>query len=358
MASISIGIIGLPNVGKSTLFNALTRASVLAANYPFATIEPNVGVVNVPDGRLEQLGEVSRSKQVVSATVSFTDIAGLVRGAAEGAGLGNKFLSHIRECGAVAQVVRVFADDNVTHVDGTADPARDIDTIGTELCLADLAVVQNRLARLAHESKTDPQLATDKAALEQAIELLNRAEFLHGHDEITGALGDLQLITSKPMIYVFNLDEVGLADDKRRDEMRALVAPAPAIFLSAQVESELQDLDDAGKQELLSELGQKQSGLNALAQTSYRILGLQSFYTSGEQESRAWTIRTNATAPEAAGVIHTDFERGFIKADVVSFDDFVEHDGWTGARTAGKVRLEGRDYVMQPDDVVEFKFNV
>jgi len=363
---LSIGIIGLPNVGKSTLFNALTQASVLAANYPFATIEPNVGVVNVPDARLDKLGAISSSARVVPASVSFTDIAGLVRGAAEGAGLGNKFLAHIRECGAIAQVVRDFTDDSVTHVDGSADPARDIETIRTELCIADLAVVQSRLERLKHDSKVDPALAASRGVLERAVTILDRAEILYAHpdivDEATSELPaifhDLQLITAKPMIYVFNLDEAGLTDRSKLEKLTDLVAPAMAIFLSAQLESELQDLDETAKQELLATLGQQMSGLSALAQASYEILGLQSFYTSGEKESRAWTIRVGATAPQAAGVIHTDFERGFIKADVVGFDDFVTHNGWAGARSAGKVRLEGRDYIMRPDDVVEFKFNV
>ncbi len=359
MSSLSIGIVGLPNVGKSTLFNALTKSQVLAANYPFATIEPNVGIVAVPDERLEVLARLSNSARTVPATITFTDIAGLVRGAAGGAGLGNKFLSHVRECQALAQVVRNFSDTNVAHVDGQAEPSRDIATIATELALADLETVQNRLNRLTKEAKTDNSSHKEMQILQKVAEILDRGELLHQHfpDEIPQSLQQLQLLSIKPMIYVFNLDEDELSDVELQKKLSALVAPAHSIFLSAQVESQLQDMDDAEKQELLASLGQSSSGLSVLAELGYKSLGLQSYFTSGVKESRAWTIRKGATAPAAAGVIHTDFERGFIKADVVSYEDFVSSQGWNGARASGKVRLEGRDYVMAEGDVVEFKFN-
>lgn len=357
--SLSLGLIGLPNVGKSTLFNALTRSQVLAANYPFATIEPNVGVVPVPDERLSKLAEVSQSARTVPAAVTFVDIAGLVRGAAEGAGLGNKFLSHIRECNAIVQVVRVFADPNVSHVDGAPDPARDIMTIRTELALADIATVQNRLSRLQKEAKAEPAASQAIRELETVMGLLNRGELISQHyPELPEAVRDISLLTAKPFIYVFNVDETSLNDRAGQNQLKPLAGNGPAIFLSAQVEANLADLDAGDRRELLTELGQTESGLDALSRASYAILGLQSFFTSGPKESRAWTIHHGDTAPAAAGVIHTDFGRGFIKADVVGFEDFVEFGGWTGARAHGAVRLEGRDYVMTEGDVVEFKFNV
>ena len=356
--SLTIGIAGLPNVGKSTLFNALTRATVLAANYPFATIEPNVGVVPLPDPRLEKLAEIFGSQRIIPATVSFVDIAGIVRGASEGEGLGNQFLANIREADAICQVTRAFSDPDVVHVDGKVDPASDIETIKTELILADMQTVEKQIPRLEKEvrgKKTEPiVLETARAALE----LLERGELLSGPEGAQldqDALRSFQLMTSKPFIFVFNMDAAEMDNEEMKDELRALVAPAEAIFLDAQFEAELVELDDEDAREMLAESGQDESGLDKLARVGFDTLGLQTFLTAGEKESRAWTIHKGDTAPKAAGVIHTDFEKGFIKAEIVSYEDLVSLGSIAEARAHGRVRMEGKDYVMQDGDVVEFR---
>ncbi|GGH38574.1 ribosome-binding ATPase YchF [Microbacterium album] len=356
--ALTIGIVGLPNVGKSTLFNALTKNTVLAANYPFATIEPNVGVVELPDPRLDRLAEIFGSQRILPAPVSFVDIAGIVRGASEGEGLGNQFLANIREADAIAQVVRGFSDSDVVHVDGKVDPASDMETINTELILADLQTLEKALPRLDKEvkgKKTDPAVlaaATDaKAVLDSGKTL-----FQAGFD--VAPIRELGLLTAKPTLFVFNVDEGVLTDDARMAELAALVAPAKAVFLDAKVESELIDLDAAEALELLQSLGQQESGLDQLARVGFETLGLQTYLTAGPKEARAWTIRKGWTAPQAAGVIHTDFERGFIKAEIVSFADLDEAGSMAEAKSRGRVRMEGKDYVMQDGDVVEFRFNV
>jgi len=367
--SLSIGIVGLPNVGKSTLFNALTRASALASNYPFATIEPNVGVVGVPDPRLAELAKLYDSARVVPASVRFTDIAGLVRGASQGQGLGNQFLAHIRETDAICQVVRVFADPDVTHVDGDVSPERDIETVVTELILADLQTLEKALPRLVKETKfaRDPERVRVAQAAAAAAELLDSGTALSAAAAAAGApldqagltaLRELQLLTAKPFLYVFNMDVSELADDDLRKRLSALVAPAEAIFLDAKTEADLAELSEDEAAELLAEAGLGEPGLAQLARAGFRALGLQTFLTAGPKETRAWEIRAGATAPEAAGVIHTDFQRGFIKAEVVSFEDLIAAGSLPAARAAGKARIEGKDYIMRDGDVVEFRFNV
>ena len=358
--SLTIGIAGLPNVGKSTLFNALTRATALAANYPFATIEPNVGVVPLPDARLDKLAELFHSAKVVPATVSFVDIAGIVRGASQGEGLGNQFLANIREADAICLVTRAFADPDVVHVEGRVDPKDDIETVTTELVLADVQTLEKQIPRLTKEvtGKKTPKevLETAKAALE----LLEQGKVLsaHGTDLDPAILRGFGLMTTKKFIYVFNTDDAGLADEAMQAELRDFVAPAEAIFLDAKFEAELVELEPEEAREMLEASGQDESGLDKLARVGFDILGLQTYLTVGEKESRAWTIRKGMTAPQAAGVIHTDFERGFIKAEIVSYDDLVEYGSLAEARAHGRVRMEGKDYVMADGDVVEFRFNV
>jgi GTP-binding protein YchF len=356
--SLTLGIVGLPNVGKSTLFNALTRNDVLAANYPFATIDPNIGVVGVPDGRLTVLADLFGSARKVPATVSFVDIAGIVRGASTGEGLGNKFLAHIREADAICQVIRAFTDPNVVHVEGKVSPADDIDTINTELILADLQTIENALPRLQKEARIAKDKQAAVAAVEQARGVLEegRTVFAAGLDR--EPLRELHLLTAKPFLYVFNVDPEELSNDDLMTDLRTLVAPAEAIFLDAKTESELIELPPEEALELLQSMGQQESGIDQLARVGFRTLGLQTFLTAGPKESRAWTIRKGATAPQAAGVIHTDFERGFIKAEIVSYDDLVDAGSMAEARARGRVRMEGKDYVMQDGDVVEFRFNV
>jgi len=364
---LSIGITGLPNVGKSTLFNALTRAGALASNYPFATIEPNVGVVGVPDPRLGELARVYNSARIMPAAVRFVDIAGLVRGASQGQGLGNQFLAHVREADAICQVVRVFADADVAHVEGDVSPERDIETINTELILADLQTLEKALPRLSKEAKThkDPRRLRAAQAAARAAEILDKGKPLHADAAVAPTdgiclddLGDLHLLTAKPFVYVFNLDSAELSDGDLRQRLAAYVAPAPAVFLDARTEAELTELPDEDAAELLAEIGQDEPGLAQLARAGFAALGLQTFLTAGPKEARAWTIRAGATAPEAAGVIHTDFQRGFIKAEVVSYPDLIAAGSVAAARAAGKVRIEGKDYVMRDGDVVEFRFNV
>lgn len=356
---LAIGIVGLPNVGKSTLFNALTRATVLAANYPFATIEPNVGIAPVPDPRLTTLAQVFASQRIVAATATFVDIAGLVRGASEGQGLGNQFLAHIRETDAICQVVRAFADPDVVHVDGKINPLADIATVNTELILADLQTVDSRLPRLEKEARTDKTKGPLYEAVLRAREVLDAGVPLAAEPSVDRAeLRELFLLTAKPFIYVVNVDESQLSNPAAADEVRKAVAPADVIALCAKVEAELVELAPDEAAEILASFGQVESGLTQLAHVGFHTLGLQTYLTAGPKEARAWTVRVGATAPEAAGVIHTDFQRGFIKAEIVAYEDLVAVGSVPAARAAGKARIEGKDYVMRDGDVVEFRFNV
>jgi ribosome-binding ATPase len=360
--SLTIGIVGLPNVGKSTLFNALTKNDVLAANYPFATIDPNVGVVGLPDPRLAELAELFDSARIVPAPVSFVDIAGLVRGASKGQGRGNAFLANIRDASAICQVVRAFNDPNVVHVEGKISPADDIETINIELILADLQTLEKAVPRLAKEAKLLKERAGAAAAAAAAAELLNGGTTLYAGAAAAGIdvaeLRELHLLTTKPFLYVFNVDEDELADEGYLAELRALVAPADAVFMDAKIEAELIDLPEDEARELLASIGQPEPGLHQLIRVGFATLGLQTFLTAGPKEARAWTIPVGATAPEAAGVIHSDFQRGFIKAEIVSYEDLIAAGSVAAARAAGKARIEGKEYVMRDGDVVEFRFNV
>ena len=356
--SLSIGIVGLPNVGKSTLFNALTKNNVLAANYPFATIEPNVGVVGVPDERLAVLAGIFGSEKLLPAALSFVDIAGIVKGASEGAGLGNKFLANIRETDAICQVIRVFNDDDVVHVDGRIDPASDMETINTELALADLQTIEKAIPRLEKEAKTAKERQPVLEAVKAANEWLQSGKPLSQSSIDRELLHELHLLTAKPFLYVFNVDASELADKDLRAKLQALVSPAQAIFLDAKTEAELAELSDEDAMELLESIGLTEPGLATLARVGFDALGLQTYLTAGPKEARAWTIHKGDTAPKAAGVIHTDFEKGFIKAEIVSFADLIEAGSMSEAKSKGKVRMEGKEYVMADGDVVEFRFNV
>ena len=356
--SLSIGIVGLPNVGKSTLFNALTKNNVLAANYPFATIEPNEGIVPVPDGRLEKLAELFKSQKIVPATVKFVDIAGIVKGAHEGEGMGNAFLSHIREVDAIAQVVRVFKDDDVQHVDNRVSPQDDIDIINAELILADLQTIENHLPKLARQAKSDPEAKKSIPAIEELKTQLERGVLAINADVDLSLVKHLNLLTAKPFIYVFNQDEGGIIDENEQSRLKELAPTDNVVFVSAKVEAEISELDGMDADIFMAEYGLRESGLERLSKVGFETLGLQTYLTAGEKEAKAWTITQGYTAPQAAGVIHGDFERGFIAADIVNYNDLLNAGSWHKAREAGKVRTEGKTYIMKPDDVVEFKFNV
>ncbi|TGO04144.1 redox-regulated ATPase YchF [Serinibacter arcticus] len=358
--ALTIGIVGLPNVGKSTLFNALTRAQVLAANYPFATIEPNVGVVPLPDPRLDTLAEVFSSERIVPATVSFVDIAGIVKGASEGEGLGNQFLANIREADAICLVTRAFADPDVVHVDGRVDALADVEVIITELILSDVQTLEKAVPRLEKEVRGKKAEAIVLETAKQALALLLTGESVAAHrdDFDADALAQFGLMTAKPFIYAVNTDDAGLADTAFQAKVREQLAPADVIFLDAKFESELVELDPEDAAEMLADSGQDEPGLDQLARVGFHTLGLQTYLTAGPKEARAWTIRRGWTAPQAAGVIHTDFQKGFIKAEVIGFDDLVEVGSVAAARAAGKARMEGKEYVMADGDVVEFRFNV
>lgn len=357
--SLSIGIVGLPNVGKSTLFNALTNNDILAANYPFATIEPNTGIVPVPDPRLNKLTEIYGSQKIIPATVTFVDIAGLVAGASKGEGLGNKFLANIRQCDAIVHIVRAFVNNDIVHVSNEVNPKNDIEVINTELILADIQTIENRLPKLQKEAKAKPALRKQADYLNKLLEQLQSGNVLSSIKDLDlEAIADLHLLTDKPVIYAFNVDENTLVDDAKKSELAEMVLPAKSIFVCAKLEEELKGLDENDAKDLLESYGVKETGLNQMIHTAYDTLGLQSYMTAGPKEVHAWTIKKGWTAPQAAGVIHTDFERGFIAAQVINYNDLVECGSELEAKNHGKIRTEGKDYVMSPNDVVEFRFNV
>ena len=357
--SLSIEIVGLPNVGKSTLFNALTNNNILAANYPFATIEPNTGIVPVPDPRLNKLAEIYGSQKIIPATVTFVDIAGLVAGASKGEGLGNKFLASIRQCDAIVHIVRAFVNNDIVHVSNEVNPKNDIEVINTELILADIQTIENRLPKLQKEAKAKPALRKQADYLNKLLEQLQSGNVLSSIKDLDlEAIADLHLLTAKPVIYAFNVDENTLVDDAKKSELAKIVLPAKSIFVCAKLEEELKGLDENDAKDLLESYGVKETGLNQMIHAAYDTLGLQSYMTAGPKEVHAWTIKKGWTAPQAAGVIHTDFERGFIAAQVINYNDLVECGSELEAKNHGKIRTEGKDYVMSPNDVVEFRFNV
>ena len=357
--SLSIGIVGLPNVGKSTLFNALTNNDILAANYPFATIEPNTGIVPVPDERLSVLQTMYSAEKIIPATVTFVDIAGLVAGASSGEGLGNKFLANIRQCDAIVHIVRAFENNDIIHVENGINPKRDIETINTELALADIQSIETRLTKLQKEAKANPKARDAMTYLESLKTLLESGTLLVDTKDLQSEhISDLHLLTAKPVIYVFNVDEATLSNEPAKQELRELANNNRSLFICAKLEDELKGLDAADAAELLESYEVSEPGLLQMIHAAYDILGLRSYLTAGPKEVRAWTIHKGSTAPQAAGVIHTDFERGFIAAQIVNYDDLVAAGSEVAAKSAGKVRTEGKEYVMQPGDIVEFRFNV
>ncbi len=362
--TLQCGIVGLPNVGKSTLFNALTKAGIAAENYPFCTIEPNVGVVEVPDARLEALAAIAKPQKVVPAIVEFVDIAGLVAGASKGEGLGNQFLANIRETSAIANVVRCFSDDNVVHVAGKVDPISDIEVIHTELALADMATVDKAIIRFNKGARSGDKEAVKTVAVlekvQQALDGLHPVRTMNLSPEEHAMLQPLQLLTSKPALYIANVDEHGFENNPLLERVKDYAAKegAPVVAICAKLEAEIADLSGEDKAVFLADIGMKEPGLDRLIRATYDLLGLHTFLTAGPKEVRAWTVRKGATAPQAAGVIHTDFEKGFIRAEVIGYDDYVKLHGEAGAKEAGKMRLEGKDYVVQDGDVVHFRFNV